>query len=72
MESMKSQPNVAETTLAVQVPLTDQYGNTKNGEVLRVTLSREALDKINFEGFSVNNLSAIAGDYWEHPALFTK
>lgn len=72
METMKSLPEVQQATLIVQVPLTDQYGNTENDDAFRVTLSRETLEKINFEGFNVDNFPMIADDYWEHPALSAK
>ena len=69
MEKMKSLKEVTQATLVIQVPLTDQYGNVKNGEVMRVMMNRETLDKINFENFSVDDISIIADDYYEHAAL---
>jgi len=69
MEKMKSLKEVTQATLVIQVPLTDQYGNVENGEVMRVMMNRETLDKINFENFSVDDISNIADDYYEHAAL---
>lgn len=69
MEKMKSLKEVTQATLVIQVPLTDQYGNTENDEVMRVMMNRETLDKINFENFSVDDLASIADDYYEHAAL---
>ena len=69
MEKMQSQKDVTRATLVIQVPLTDQYGKTENGEVMRVMMNRETLDKIDFEGFDEENLISIADDYYEHQAL---
>ena len=69
MEQMKKFDDVQTATLIVHVPLTDQYGNEKNGEVLRVTMNRETLDKINFENFNIENIEQVADEYKEHPAL---
>lgn len=69
MEKMKSLKEVTQATLVIQTPLTDQYGNVKNGEVMRVTMNRETLDKINFENFDAENLSSVADNYYEHQAL---
>ncbi|WP_391115951.1 hypothetical protein [Psychrobacillus sp. L3] len=69
MKAMKSQEEVTQATLIVQAPLTDRYGNVGNGDVMIVLMSRETLNKINFNNFNAENLSAVADSYWEHPAL---
>lgn len=69
MKVMKSQEEVTQATLIVQAPLTDRYGNVENGDVMIVLMSRETLNKINFNNFKADNLSAVADSYWEHPAL---
>ncbi|QFF99355.1 hypothetical protein PB01_11260 [Psychrobacillus glaciei] len=72
MKAMKSQEEVTQATLIVQAPLTDRYGNVGNEDVMIVLMSRETLNKINFNNFKAENLSAIADSYWEHPALSAK
>lgn len=53
----------------ILLPLVDQYGNEKDGSVVKVTLNKETLQKINFDNFKIDNLKNIADSYWEHPAL---
>jgi len=72
MKSMKSHPNVNQATFIVQAPLTDPFGNVEVGDVMIVLMSRETLDKINFQHFKAGNLSAVADSYWEHPVLTEK
>jgi len=72
MKAMNSTKEVTQATLIVQAPLTDRYGNVENGDVMLVLMSRETLNKINFNNFKADNLSAIADSYWEHPALSAK
>lgn len=69
MKVMKLQDEVTQATLIVQAPLTDRYGNVENGDVMIVLMSRETLNKINFNNFNVENVTAVADSYWEHPAL---
>lgn len=69
MKAMKSQDEVTQATLIVQAPLTDRYGNVEIGDVMVVLMSRETLNKINFNNFNAKNLSAVSDSYWEHPAL---
>lgn len=72
MELMKSQPNVNQATLIVEAPLTDPFGNVEFGDVMIVLISRETLNKINFQHFRPENLSTVADSYWEHPVLSVK
>lgn len=68
-KALKSQDEVTQATLIVQAPLTDPYGNVEIGDVMIVLMSKETLNKINFNNFNAENLSVVADDYWEHPAL---
>lgn len=69
LKSMKAQSNVNQATFIVQAPLTDPFGKIEMGDVMIVLMSRETLDKINFQYFKAGNLSMVADSYWEHPAL---
>lgn len=51
------------------LPLTDAYGETKNGQVMVIDLEREQLDKIKWDNFNKENFSVIANNYFEHPAF---
>jgi hypothetical protein len=50
-------------------PLTDIYGNTSNEVVMKVGFSKEVLSKINWDGFSIDNIPNVSTSYWEHGAL---
>jgi len=50
-------------------PLADDFGNTSEGPIMRVNLSRATLEKINFDGIQPDNLPLIADIYWQHPAF---
>lgn len=61
--------NISEVTLNWDFPLVDQYGNEEIGTILRVTIDKEIVKKINWENFNNDNLANISKEYWEHPAL---
>ncbi|TQR15569.1 hypothetical protein [Psychrobacillus soli] len=69
MKSMKDHLNVNQATFIVKAPLTDPFGNVEMEDVMVVLMSRETLDKINFQHFKTSNLSTVADSYWEHPTL---
>lgn len=71
MKAMNALAEVEQATLIVQAPLTDPYGNVENGDIMIILMSRETLNKINFNHFNAKNISAVADSYWEHPALTT-
>lgn len=55
----------------VMSPLKDTYGNVAEEKVLSINISRNTMDKINFDNFNYKDIPNIADDYWEHP-LFSK
>ncbi len=50
-------------------PLTDQYGNTEDKRIMMLNISKETLDKINWEDFNNENLPNVSTEYFEHPTL---
>ncbi len=52
-----------------QVELTDKLGNKEYGPVIRIDITKETLDKINWDNFDYNNLPEVADDYWQHQAI---
>ncbi|MFJ7971546.1 hypothetical protein [Psychrobacillus sp. NPDC096389] len=72
MKSMKDHPNVTQATFIVQAPLTDPFGNVETEDVMIILMSRETLDKINFQHFKKSNFNTVADSYWEHPTLTGK
>jgi chemotaxis protein histidine kinase CheA len=69
LEDMKKIPEVKSVNINVQFTMVDAYGNESLDDILKVVVSRESLDKINFENFNYDNLSTVADEYWEHPAF---
>lgn len=50
-------------------PVTDQYGNVSDEKVMSISVSRNIIDKINYDNFDSKKLPEIADDYWEHPSF---
>ncbi|ETT85563.1 hypothetical protein [Bacillus mycoides] len=69
LKDLKDEKNISEIAFFYKYPLVDQYGKEKKDNVMKITLNRETLDKINYDNFIHNNLPKIANQYWEHPAL---
>ncbi|WP_088105226.1 hypothetical protein [Halalkalibacter urbisdiaboli] len=69
LEQLNDNFDIQEVAFRWQLPLTDEFGNTENGEVLRINLYGDTIDKINFDGFLHDNLPSVADEYWEHPAF---
>jgi hypothetical protein len=61
--------NTHELRVVVTGPLTDAYGNTSEEPAITVHLKATTLERINFDGFDIDNLPMIADHYWQHPAL---
>lgn len=72
LKDLKNEKNISEIAFFYKYPLVDQYGNEKKDNVMKITLNRETLDKINYDNFLHNNLPKVANQYWEHPALSKK
>lgn len=68
-EPLFSLTEIKEVALSWRLPLVDQYGNSSDADVLRMTLDRETAAKINWDGFDRDNFATIADQYWEHPAI---
>lgn len=47
----------------------DKYGNSEKGTAIKLKLSKEEINKINFENFDVNKLPELAEDYYIHPGI---
>jgi hypothetical protein len=58
-----------EIAIRATTSLTDVYGNTREGEVLRVSYNRATVDRINWSGFLSSNVFDIADSLWLHPAF---
>ena len=45
----------------------DSYGNSEDSDVVRYPISKETIDKIDFENFNVDNLEEVAEGAFIHP-----
>ena len=47
--------------------LTDKFGNSKESRVIEATYTRNTINKINWQGFLIDDIYAIADSVWLHP-----
>ena len=47
----------------------DKYGELSYNPVMRIDMTKDTLDKINWENFDYKNIEDIADDYWQHNTL---
>ncbi|TQR21833.1 hypothetical protein [Psychrobacillus vulpis] len=69
LEPISKLESTKKIVLQWQLPLTDAYGDTKDGQVMTIDLEREQLDKIKWDSFNGENFAVIANNYFEHPAF---
>ncbi|MEX3621835.1 hypothetical protein [Viridibacillus arvi] len=69
LEPISKLDDVEVVTINWLFPLVDAYGNEKDGDIMRIELSKKTLSKINWKNFDYRNFESIADSYWEHPAL---
>jgi len=60
---------IQEVTCFVYFPLQDKYGNTSEDVVMKLSLTGETEEKINWDGIDRLTFDNVADNYWEHPAL---
>lgn len=69
LPNLQHRKDVGQVTLFWTGTLVDTYGSESQEQVVKITLSKATLDKINFDNFVYNDLPSIADSYWEHPAM---
>lgn len=69
LEKLSELEEIEYINLEWQGKFTDQYGNSEWSPVMRVSMERETLDKINWKDFDKNNIENVADDYWQHKVL---
>lgn len=52
-----------------QAEFVDKYGDSEQRKGITYDLTKETVDKINFDSFLPENLPEIADSYWQHPAF---
>ncbi len=60
---------ITRVDLKWQLPLVDAYGNEELGVVMEILLTRDTVERINWDNFLFENLPEVADIYQEHPAL---
>jgi hypothetical protein len=50
-------------------PMVDVYGNAEEMIVVKIDLSQETLNKINWDGFDFNKIYIVADTAWVHPGF---
>lgn len=68
-EKIFDDENVSELAVFWEFPLVDVYGNSENGVIVKIMLTKETADSINWSNFNSDNLPIIADDYFEHPTM---
>lgn len=69
LKDLQGRKDVGQVTLFWTGTLVDAYGNKSDTQVVKLTVSKATLDKINFDNFVYNDLPNIADSYWEHAAM---
>jgi len=69
LKDLKDVAKIKEISFNITFPLVDKYGNESTGIVMKIKISNETKNKINFENFNTENLPEIADYYWAHPSF---
>ncbi|MDH6674251.1 hypothetical protein M2277_004943 [Paenibacillus sp. LBL] len=69
LKELKTFKEVSNVEFNILMPLVDAYGNESDDTVVSVEVSRETLDKINFDNFRLDSLEMVADHWWVHPAM---
>ncbi|MFE4072539.1 hypothetical protein [Peribacillus sp. YIM B13540] len=64
-QSLFENTDVEEAVLFWQLPVTDSTGNTSDKNVLKITLTRDTFENINWEDFDSHDYKIVAEDYEE-------
>jgi len=60
---------LGEVNLTWENELIDQYGNGKYMPTMRIRLTRDTAEKINWDNFDYFNFENVADQYWQHDML---
>ncbi|WP_257130128.1 hypothetical protein [Bacillus thuringiensis] len=69
LKELKDEKNISEIEFNYKFPMIDTYGNKSKEIVMKITLDRETLDKINYDNLPKENLPILAKKYWKHPGF---
>lgn len=72
LEPLSKVNNIKQINVDWQLPLVDKYGNEKDAAVMKFSIDKATLDKINWDNFLTENFPEVVNSYDEHPALSKK
>ncbi|MFS0783220.1 hypothetical protein [Bacillus sp. 1P06AnD] len=72
LELLKDEDDLKMIDFNIVFPMQDQYGQESNDIIMKLSFSKETIDKINFDNLLTDNIPTIADSYWQHPALNKK
>ncbi|MGE7092994.1 hypothetical protein ACQKII_16375 [Lysinibacillus sp. NPDC048646] len=72
LEPLSKTNNIKQVNFNWQLPLVDKFGNEKDAEVMKFSIDKSTLDKINWDKFLTENFPDVVNNYKEHPALNQK
>ena len=69
IKALQGRDDFSEIVMRWTFPLVDAYGRSYEDVVMKIDITRETLEKINFDNFVFENLPNIADEYYQHPVL---
>ncbi|UNT57050.1 MULTISPECIES: hypothetical protein [Lysinibacillus] len=72
LEPLSKVNNIKLINVDWQLPLVDKFGNEKDAAVMKFSIDKATLDKINWDNFLTENFPDVVSNYEEHPALNKK
>lgn len=64
LEQLQNRSDIDTIVLSWDMQSTDVYGNNKDINVMVITMSKETLNKINFDNFNIENFPDVADEYY--------
>lgn len=61
--------SIKKAMVTFQLPLTDKYGKETDEDVIRIVMTRETNDKMEWKNFNIANFDKIADSLYVHQAL---
>jgi len=72
LEPLSKVDNIKQINVDWQLPLIDNYGKEKDSAVMKFSIDKATLDKINWDNFLTESFPDVVTNYNEHPALNEK
>lgn len=64
-----SDKSIDSAMVTFQLTFVDTYGNESEDDAIRIKLTRETNDKINWENFNIDNFPDVADSFYVHPGM---